>query len=353
MNALLEPLPEAARPYLKERPRVAWLAHFLWKFVEKWSADQCPLYAAALAFFGLLSLFPMTIAALVLLAKFLAKRPEIVAVVQTGLQHWVKGFFPGAAGNEISRELTHVVTGLAGRSDPTALGLLAVIPLLWSGRAYFDTLAVVLNNVWPETAPRTFWSHQAVLWGTFLGAGALWLLSTFTTFALQIARGVTHLLPSNLRFDEQLGISVYDSAVRFVALLLTLLMFWLIYRFLPNRQTKQQRRVVIFAACTATLLWELAKWAFGSFMGNLGRYETTYGSVAGVVLTLLWIYFSSQIILAGAEAAAAFESTCKAARQASENQHSHESESREPTEPPESRPESRTASTESAAPDAS
>lgn len=336
MTALLAPLPEAARPYLQGHPRLQWLAHFGWKFVTKWIEDQCPLYAAALAFFGLLSLFPVTIAAIVLLAKFLAGNPKIVAVVQSGLQHWVQGFFPGAAGNEISRELTHVVTGLAGRSDPATVGLIAVVPLLWSGRAYFDTLAVVLNNVWPETQPRSFWSHQAILWSTFLGAGALWILSTFATFALQILRGLGGYLPSVVGAQLQ-EISFYDGVGRFVAWLLTLLMFWMIYRFLPNRQSKQQRRVVLLAALVAALLWELAKWIFSAFLGNLGRYETTYGSVAGVVLTLLWIYFSSQIILAGAEVAAAFESTNAAARLTKKfntsNDSDHPHESRTESEP--------------------
>jgi uncharacterized BrkB/YihY/UPF0761 family membrane protein len=70
-------------------------------------------------------------------------------------------------------------------------------------------------------------------------------------------------------------------------------------------------------------------------MGNLGRYETTYGSVAGIVLTLLWIYFSSQIILAGAEAASAFETTCAAARRQSDSSNSTENDlSHEPTTEP-------------------
>lgn len=314
MTALLEPLPEQVRPFLQKHPRLAWIAHFVWKFVEKWNADQCPLYAAALAFFGLLSLFPVTLAAVALLARFLVGRPEVVARVQEGLQHWVKGFFPGAAGNEISQQLAHVVAGLAERSDPTALGLLAVVPLLWSGRAYFDTLAVVLNNVWPGTEPRSLLSHQLALWGTFLGAGALWLVSNFATFALQIARSLERYLPDAIEKNVRLNDALWDWSSRLMAWLLTVLMFWLIYRFLPNRQTKQQRRVVLGAALLAAGLWEAAKWLFSAFLGNLGRYETTYGSVAGVVLSLLWIYFSSQIILAGAEAASAFEATCTASR---------------------------------------
>jgi membrane protein len=331
MNPLLDPLPQAVRPFLAKRPHWAWAAHFGWKFAEKWGADECPLFAAALAFFGLLSLFPITLAAVALLAHFLAGNPQIVGKLQVGLQNWVQGFFPGAAGNEISRQLAHVVTGLAGRSDPTAIGVLAIVPLVWSGRAYFDTLATVLNNVWPGTAPRSFLSHQLTLWGTFLGAGALWVLSTVSSFALRLAHSLGDFFPEHFNAQIRIATSFWDWTGRFVAWLLTVVMFWLLYHFLPNRQAPQRRRVVVGAAFLAALLWEAAKLIFSVFLGNLSRYETTYGGVAGVVLTLLWIYFSSLIILFGAEAAAAFEATCAAAHDAGL--------SHEPTEPTSTEPE--------------
>lgn len=307
MNALLEPLPEAARPYLRGRPRLAWAAHFVWKFSERYGEHQCPLVAGALAFFGLLSLFPITLAAVAIMARFFANNTRAIA----GLQSWVEGFFPGAAGNAMSSELAHVVAGLAGRSNPTALGALAIVPLLWSGRAYFDTLAYVLNNVWPNTQPRSFWQHQRVLWSTFLGAGLLWILSNLTTFALRIARSLSGYLPVHL--DAQIP-SFWDSLGAVVGWLLTVVMFWMLYYFLPNRRSPQRRRAAVGAAVLAALLWEAAKWLFSAFLGNLSRYEATYGSVAGIVLTLLWIYFSSLIILICAEAVAAYDLTQAAAR---------------------------------------
>ncbi len=307
MNALLEPLPEAARPYLRGRPRLAWAAHFGWKFVERYNEHQCALVAGALAFFGLLSLFPITLAAVAIIARFLAHDTRAI----TGLQSWVQGFFPGAAGNAMSSELAQVIAGLAGRSNPTALGVLAIVPLLWSGRAYFDTLASVLNNVWPNTQPRWFWEHQRVLWSTFIGAGLLWILSNAATFAVRIARSLSGYLP--LQLDDHIPY-FWGSVSAIVGWLLTVVMFWMLYYFLPNRRSPQRRRAAIGAAILAALLWEGAKWLFSAFLGNLSRYETTYGSVAGVVLTLLWIYFSSLIILVCAEAVAAYELTQAAAR---------------------------------------
>ena len=307
MNALLEPLPEAAQIHLRGKPRLAWAAHFVWKFVERYGEHQCPLFAGALAFFGLLSLFPITLAAVLILARFLAGNQQAIL----GLQNWVKGFFPGAAGNAMSLELAHVVAGLAGRSDPATLGILAIVPLLWSGRAYFDTLASVLNAAWPDTEPRSFWQHQLVLGSTFVGAGAMWLLSNVATFALSIARSLSAYLPNVLGAEMPYFWKVASYALGW---LLTVVMFWMLYWFLPNRRSPQKRRVAIGAALLAALLWEAAKWLFSAFLGNLSRYETTYGSVAGVVLTLVWIYFSSLIILVCAEAAAAYEATQAAAR---------------------------------------
>ena len=86
-------------------------------------------------------------------------------------------------------------------------------------------------------------------------------------------------------------------------------MFWLLYRFLPNVEGRRRRRLVWLASVLAAVLWEGAKFAFAKFLGNLDRYQATYGSVAGVVVTMMWIYISSLIILLGAEAAAAYQET--------------------------------------------
>ena len=284
------------------------MVRFGWRLAERWGRDQCPLIAGAMAFFGLLSLFPAIVAGIAISVKALSSNQQIIA----SLQAYIAQLFPGAASNEIAREIASKVASFAASSNAKALSIVAIVSLIWSGRAFFDTLAWQLNSIWPRAEPRTFLQHQLALWGTFIGAGLLWLLSTGVHFALSIVRSLNEQLLN--RYMPGLVISreslFWDLLTRFISWLLTFFMFWLIYRFLPHVQSKQHRRVAVGAAMIAAVGWEVAKILFTRFLGNLSRYEVAYGSVAGVVLTMMWIYFSSLIILLGAEVAAAFEDTC-------------------------------------------
>jgi membrane protein len=197
------------------------------------------------------------------------------------------------------------VDTIAAGSNATTLGVVALGSLLWSGRAFFATLAEVLNSVWPGAEERSFVQNQIVLWSTFLGAGVLWLLSMASTFLVTAIGWLLQYLPEVFR-DALPWIEITSRGMSF---LLSVVMFWLMYRFLPHVTDKHRRRLVWVAALVAAIGWEVAKIVFTQFLGNLDRYQATYGSVAGVVLTMMWIYFSSIVILVGAEAVAAYEET--------------------------------------------
>lgn len=301
-------LPDFLQNLTRRGRRWNWIVHFGWRFGERWGYDQCPLIAGAMAFFGLLSVFPAVVAGIAITVKALAGNQHVIESLQT----YITQLFPGQAGSQIAAEITAKVESFAQSPNSRALSIVAIASLLWSGRAFFDTLAWQLNGIWPRAKTRTWWQHQLALWGTFLGAGLLWLLSTFVHVALSVLRALNdhflnQYLPGLAIARESI---VWDILTRFVAWLLTFFMFWLIYHFLPNVQTKQHRRVAVGAAMIAAVAWEIAKIAFTNFLGNLSRYEVAYGSVAGVVLTMMWIYFSSLIILLGAEAAATYEDVC-------------------------------------------
>lgn len=276
--------------------------YFVWRLATRWGEDECPLKAAAMAFFGLLSLFPIVLAAVSILATVLAGNTAAL----TTFQNFVEQFFPGPTGENVSLAMKNAVEKIAGGTSVTALSIIALGSLIWSGRAFFETLAEVLNHVWPGTVARTFWQNQIVLWSTFVAAGVLWLLSTVATFFVAVVNWMLQYLPEVFRNS----LPWIEITSRLLAFLLTLLMFWLIYRFLPNVEGARRKRLIWGAALIATLAWEIAKIGFTRFMSNLDRYEMTYGSVAGVVITMMWIYFSSLIILLGAEVAAAYEETC-------------------------------------------
>ncbi len=273
---------------------------FGWRFTERWNADNCPLMAAALAFYGLLSVFPLALAGVAIMARFLSGD----AGAMRDFASFVASFFPGAAGAGIETAIENAVHSLAGGPSPTTAGLLALGSLLWSARAYFDTLATVLNGIFPGSAPRSFLGQQLALWGLIVGVGALFLLSSGVTFGLSLAQTLAARLPQ--LFINRAPI-FWNLAGKFAGIALTFAMFTLLYRYTPNRQTPPRRRPILVGALVASLGWEVAKWAFGRFLGNVTRYEATYGGVAGVVVTMTWLYFSSLLILAGAQVGATWE----------------------------------------------
>jgi membrane protein len=223
----------------------------------------------------------------------------------------VGAFFPGAAGEGISAAIENAFRTMASGPSPTTASLLAFGSLLWSARAYFDTLATVLNRIFPSAAPRSFWGHQLTLWSLIVGVGALFLLSSGVTLALSLAQTLALRVP-NLFINR--APMLWDIGGRIAAVALTFAMLTLLYRFTPNRQTPPRRRPILVGALVGTLGWEVAKWGFARFLGNVTRYEVAYGGIAGVVVTMTWIYFSSMIVLAGAQAGATWEELAPGAK---------------------------------------
>ena len=290
-------LPDFVETILGRAPFLRAPVEFGFRFANRWNDDACPLMAAALAFFGLLSMFPLALAGVALLARTLAGDKVALA----DFSSFVASFFPGAAGANLAREIERGVQSIAANPHVTRTSVFALISLLWAGRAYFDVLATVLNRIFPGAKPRSFLSHQLTLWGLLFGAGALFLLSSVVTFGLSLLQTIGKRLPD---FWINGAPVVFDLLGKGAGYALTFTMFYLLYRFTPNRKVAPRSRPLLIAATVGALGWELGKWAFGNFLGNVTRYEAAYGSVAGVVVTMLWIYYASMIVLLGAEVGA-------------------------------------------------
>ena len=254
-----------------------------------------------MAFFGLLSVFPLILAGLTILARFLSHDTRAM----TNFTRFVSGFFPGAAGAGLAGEIGRAMYTIdASTQTSGALNAVAIGSLLWSGRAYFDTLVTVLSRTVPGGAPRSFLKHQLTMWALMLGVGALFAVSSALSLLLSGLQFWAARWP-DLPFNRAPMLwNLLGQGTNFA---LTLLLFWLLYRFAPNRTTPPRRRPILVSTLVASLAWEVGKWIFAHFLGNTMRYQATYGALAGVVLTMTWIYFASLIMLVGAEAGATFE----------------------------------------------
>ena len=289
-------LPAPLQKLIERWPSGAFAVRFVWRLGERWGADRCALMAAALAFFGLLSLFPILLAAITILGRTLANRPDITQ----DFLNFAGQFFPGATGDIWRERATGEVAGLAEAAGGW-LGLFSLLSLLWSGRAFFDTLGGILNTIWPGAQQRSWLGHQIALWGTFGGAAIFYALSLSTTFLLKTLHAISDRLP-NFWFNRQP--ILWDILGALTSWALTLCMFWMIYRFLPNATRGIRGRRALSAAVIAAGALEIAKFAFATYLPDATRYGTIYGSLAGVIVTMMWLYVSSSIILLGAEVAA-------------------------------------------------
>jgi len=260
-----------------------------WGFVRtlyiEFNKDYGPMVSASMSFYALLSLVPLLIVAVAVMAHILHSADAAYSRVF----QYVGQFSPSLAG-----ELLKSV--VRGRGVAGGLGLLA---LMWSGTQFFVSLQMAVNIAWNVQERRSFLKQRLVAMAMALGAGALLLVNLGITTLLEIVRGFHRIHALNVILEAQW---TWTVAVLLITLLLATVMFTMVYKFLPNRKVKWRDALV--GALVAALLWEIAKDVFSWYVPRFAGYNRIYGSLGGVVILMVWIYYSSMVTVIGAEVSA-------------------------------------------------
>lgn len=243
-----------------------------------------------MSYFGLLTLFP----ALLLLLTISNSIPAGAQV----LTQLVK-IFPASTDflRTTIRSLEHV---------STAVVISCVVVVLWAGSWVFAVIERALNRIWGST-PRTFFHGRALTLGMIAVVGLLLLGSVLFTSVVVFVQDMVARLP--LRTLERwsalalLGSAFWQMLFALGSILLSVSIFMLVYRFMPN--TEVSIRDTIPGAVVSGVLWEIAKYIFAWSL-HYFHYDQIYGSVGAVVAVLTWSYFSSLILLFGAQLTAVF-----------------------------------------------
>jgi membrane protein len=174
--------------------------------------------------------------------------------------------------------------------------ILSVIMLAVGASTVFSALESALRQVWGgrEAIPRgwrTAVRSRLVSFGFILAIGFLLLVSLTLTTALATLRGFV------LRHFEGL-VGIFAAVDFLVSILLGTGIVALIYRYLPARRLPW--RHVLTGALVTALLFHLGRWAIGLYLGRATQ-PTAYGAAASFAALLLWLYYSAQIFLFGAE----------------------------------------------------
>lgn len=256
----------------------------------------CGSLAASLAFFSLLSLFPLGFIVLYGVS-FIVSHDVIGGQV---LLSFLKGFLP-TLGERVAVEFQRI-----GELD--TVRWLVFLSFAWFGTLVFYELDYALNVVFDSTWKRHPLISTAI---AVASQGAVGLLLILSYVATQTINLLTAYAPHLWGLDL-IALAAHDM---FLTYTLPFLMAWLtvgaLYRYVPRR--KPQWREAMIGSLTFSLLWVAAKLIFVTYNEYATVYTNLYGSLLEVILLLLWIYYSALLFLFGAELTHALQQRTQAA----------------------------------------
>jgi membrane protein len=272
-------------------PRQAW-GGVLKRTFGEFREDNLTDWAAALTYYGIVSIFPALIA-LVSILGLIGQSATKPLLDNLG------GFAPGPA-HEI---LENALRGLTQSRSPA--GILFVVGLagaIWSASGYIGAFIRASNAIWDVEEGRPIW--QTI---------PLRLVVTIVMLVLLSASAVAVVVTGPLadRVGKLLGIggaavTAWDIAKWPVLILVVSLMFAILYYASPNVRQPGFRWVTP-GSILAVVVWILASAAFGFYVANFGSYNKTYGSLVAIVIFLVWLWLTNIAILLGAELNAEIE----------------------------------------------
>jgi membrane protein len=262
---------------------------FIGRAISRFGQNNTPIFAAGMAFYAIFSLFPLLLvlvaAGSIILEKY---------VTQAELFDFIFSFFPFYQ-DWIQDNIKGIMV------DRGAVGVIALITLIWSASGYFNILVRGLNDAWPGIKHRNFVGRRLIALAIVGGIILLLILSFLTSVSLDFLSHFQVPMGGSTLFYETFIWKFFKNYFPFVFLLL---IFWLLYYFAPN--VKVKKRAAFIGALPASIAWNLLNYGFSWFLrSGFAQYEIIYGSLGTIVSLLFWIYLSNLLILFGAYITAA------------------------------------------------
>jgi membrane protein len=246
--------------------------------------DKITDVAGGLTYYGILAMFPFLLFVVALASVIIAPSDAERLVEQ------LSTVAPGAVTDIVGARIRQ----LGEQSNVTLLGF-GAIGALWAASGGMNALVRALNTAYDVSEGRPFWKVRGLAVLMTLVAGGLSLVAAL------VAVGAAPLAD---RVGGPLGLAIGWLRLP-VAGLLMMFLWALLYWVLPD--VEQKFKFITPGSVAGVVIWVLASWGFSKYVSNFGSYDKTYGSLAGVIVLLLWMWISSLVLLVGAEANALIE----------------------------------------------
>lgn len=261
--------------------------YILRKTFREFSRDHCTDLAAALTYYGVLSLFPALLALVSLLGVF-----GDSAETTDKLLEVVRQVAPGAAVEVMQEPIRQL-------ADARTAGFALVIGIagaLWSASGYVGAFSRALNRIYEIEEGRPFWKLRPLVLGiTVVMLVAAVVVAIAVTLSGPVAEGVGSVFGLG-----GAALAVWEIAKWPLMAAVAVFLIALLYYAAPN--VKQPRfRWISLGALIALAVLTLASVGFALYVANFSNYNKTYGAIGGVIVLLLWLYLANLSLLFGAE----------------------------------------------------
>ncbi len=280
---------------------------YLQRLIDAYNTHQCGLMACACAYCALLSLVPILVVGIAALGFFLGGSQRALHQVEGAIRAYVPRD-PGMlqAVNDI---LKHIL------SDRALIGVLGLGGLLYGAHQAFLALQPAMNIIWGVTETRHWVKQRLIAFGLSFYAIALMgvNMAAVGLFAYVSRYSIPYV-------SGPIATHVSGLLIGLLPMLILAILFATLYRVLPSYTVPW--RAAFLGAGVAALFWQLTLAGFGVYLSHYHSYDRLYGPLGGLVILVVWAFYSMSILLLGAEIAADFATRSYGIRAAEARAHS-------------------------------
>jgi membrane protein len=258
--------------------------------VKRFQAQDMSDRAAALTYYGMMSLFPALLVAVSLLG-LLGDQSLVTKAVDYARDHGA----PAEVVNALKASLDALVRKSGGGAVSVTL-VVGVAVALYGASGAFGAAGRALNDVHGVKETRGFVRHKLSNLAWTIVVIVLALVALFSVF---LGGGLASDLFGTIGLGETAA-GIWRVARWFVAIAAVLGVYSIVYAFGPNVDPRRIR-IITPGALVGVVVWIVASMGFFFYVSNFGKYGATYGAFAGAVILLLWLYLSNLALLFGAE----------------------------------------------------
>ncbi|MCW2762781.1 MAG: hypothetical protein JWR85_2982, partial [Marmoricola sp.] len=258
--------------------------YVLRKTFHEFTEDQCTDLAAALTYYSVLAVFPAALALVSLLG--------VVGQAQESVDKVLETLAPLVSDAMLTDTIEPALRQIASSDSAGPALVIGILAALWSASGYVGAFGRAMNRIYEIDEGRPFWKLRPILLVLTLVAV---LLAAIALLMLIVTGPVAEAIGNVVGLGDT-ALTIWSIAKWPVLALIVMLVVGLLYYTTPNVQQPKFRWISVGAA-VAILIWVLASVGFAFYVANFSSYNKTYGSLAGVIVALLFLWITNLALL--------------------------------------------------------